>query len=187
MRFNLIAAALMLALLFYLFYSATEDEPGTLSVNELLLADYDYFMVDVDSTHFKLDGKAEYRLRAERFTHYPDPGYTDVNAPRLEIYQDTGNPWFISADNGRIETDLALEQEKVELDGNVVIHRIDNRGEALNVYTESLTIYPDLKNVTTSYPVRITAGTGEITSTGMTADLNSNRVQLLENVRGRYE
>ena len=188
MRYHILAAAVLFVFLLFLFNSATrnpEQEPGAAELN--LAQDYDYFMASVDSTHFNLDGEPRYRIQAKRITHFPDPDYTVIDTPNFVIYQGQEPPWFITSRKGTMDTDPLLNQEKVELSDNVVVHRVDSSGREVDIYTEFLTVYPDSSNLSTDRDVRIESAGGRISSTGMTADLAANRIKLLANVRGSYE
>src|SRR5690606_6148233 len=103
MRIRLLVIAVLSVVLLLLLDTATDDQGDAGSGGlEGLAQDFDYYMRGVDSTRFDIDGRASYRLRAARFTHYPEPDHTLIEDPDLVIYRETEPPWFISARNGRV-------------------------------------------------------------------------------------
>lgn len=185
-RFALLA--LLFCALIYLLLTATDEEAGSIIDGELALSqDFDYYMTGVDRTHFGADGEPEYRIRAERFTHYPEPDHILVEEPDVVVYRTGENPWQISADGGRIENDPVRQENRVEFSDNVIVRHTDPQGREIIIYTEFLTVYPDSRFLETDREVTI-QGEGLIQrSSGMTADLNNERITLLSNVRGQYE
>ena len=188
LRLNLLAAALLTAFGLYLLNSSTREEVGELSGSELALnQDYDYFMTEVDSTRFRRDGSPAYRIRARRYTHYPEPDHGRMEAPAFVLYGNTPEPWRITAEQGRVQMDTVRDEQRVVLRDNVVIRGTGPAGREVNIYTEFLSIYPESRYVSTDAEVRLVSAGGRLSGTGMTADLNTNQVQLKANVRGIYE
>jgi LPS export ABC transporter protein LptC len=186
MRFNILVIVILTACMAYLINFATKEPVELTSTMVDPAQNYDFFMTDVDTTHFNTMGVSEYRLQALRTTHYPNPDYTLLEAPSFIIYQDGEPPWFVSATSGRIEKGVALNQDKVELIDNVVIHHINSAGQSTNIYTEFLTIYPDSKNLNTDREVLLESTGSKISGMGMTANLELNQIKLLGDLKGRY-
>src|SRR5688500_18583162 len=129
MRIRLLAIAILSVVLLLLLDTATDDEAGDETGDVAGLArDFDYFMSGVDSTCFDLEGSASYRIRAERFTHYPEPDHTLIDEPELVVYREAEAPWFISARSGRVNADSEGRPESVELSGEVVLRHEDAEG-----------------------------------------------------------
>ncbi len=187
MRVHLIYIAILAGLLIYMLNTATDDTAPLPEDALRLDEEYDYFLTGVDSTHFGLDAQPRYRLRATRATHYPDPDFAILEAPDVVIFQEEAPPWYITAQSARIDNDPEDDRDRVRLDRDVVLTHRDPSGETLNIHTESLTLYPALRKAMTDLPVRIVSSKAEINSLGMVADINDNTVELLANVRGRYE
>lgn len=186
MRFHLIAIIVLTLFLAYLLNFVTQEpvEFNTTTVNPE--QDYDFFMNDVDTSHFNLTGTSKYRIQALRSTHYPSPEYTLLEAPNMIIYQEESPPWFISSRTGKVEKDVALDQDRVELIDDVLIQHTNVEGETINIYTDFLTIYPNIKLISTDREVVIQSPGIEIVGLGMTANLEHDKVTLLADVRGRY-
>ena len=189
MRLHLVFALLLSALLIYLLVTATDNEVE-LSESTVALgdADYDYFMTLIDNTVLNSDGSTRYRIRAERLTHYPAGDVAVLDAPVFHVYQeDASAPWQITANNARIDTEPGTNIRRIALDSEVVIHRTDDSGRPVDVYTDFLTVYPDTKTLTTDRAVSLVSPGSLVTAVGMTGDLNRNIIRLLDQVKGRHE
>ena len=164
------------------------DESVTLTTSTVAPEqNFDYFIGDIDSMQYDKEGLSQYRFQAKRSTHYPQPDHTVLEQPYFTLYQGEESPWHISAESGRIEKDVVLDQEKVELTGNVVIHLIDSEGVAIDIYTDFLLIYPSTKKVSTDREVLIKSPGVEMSATGMRADLNQElSIELLADFKGSY-
>src|SRR5690606_8890640 len=136
----------------------------------------------------RADGQPRYRLRAERLTHYPQPDHSDVEAPDLEIYPEgEQQPWLITARQGRIlHAPGGSGAERVDLQRDVHLRHENAAGRALDIFTEFLQIWPDERRAASDLEVRSETSGAWVTGLGMRADLESNSVQLLENVQGSY-
>ena len=175
-------------LLLWLYFSATDEEPALLSrTQELAGEEFDYFINNLDSTYFGEDGKRLYRLQARRLTHFPEPDFATLEQPYLTVYQENAAPWQIQANNARIETDPELDQERIDLIGDVVITRNEDEAGEVNIYTRFLSVYPDAQVARTHMDVLMTSAGSEVSGTGMRAELLRAYIHLLANVRGYYE
>lgn len=186
MRFHTIAL-IILAICVAILLDYATDEPVTLTLSsELTEQDYDYYIEDIDSMHYSFGGNSDYRLQAKRATHYPNPDHSLLEKPYVVLYQGTELPWFVSAESGRVEKDVALGQDKVELIDNVIIHFVDSEGQAVDIYTDFLTIYPNTNKLNTDHDVIIKSPGAEISVHGISADLALNQIKLLADFRGRF-
>lgn len=189
MRVHFVIAALLSAILIYLLVSATDNPVDIASrTAELRQAEYDYYMNSIDNTVFAADGRSEYRIRADRLTHYPVGDIAVLDAPVFHFYEEgSGQPWRITAATALIDTDAGRNEQRVQLDTDVVIHRVDESGRTLDIHTEFLTVYPDSKTLDTNRAVRITSPGSLVTAIGMTGDLNTRLIHLLSDVQGNHE
>lgn len=188
LRYHVVAVLLLSLVVFYLLDTATEDDVIDITrLLELQAQEYDYFMADVDSIHYTLSGRADYRFRARRVTHYPNPEYSLIEAPRFFIYQDDDRTWQVDSNNGRVEMDREKNQEKLVLEDNVVISGTLEDGSPVNIYTDTLTIYPDEKSMHSESDVLFEARGFSSTSTGFSADLTRNVVRQLADGELHYD
>ena len=186
--YHLPVILLLAVFMYYLFDSATDEE--VLGINRLLdmsEQDYDYFMAGVDSIHYTADGHADYRFRATRVTHYPNPGYSLIEAPRFDLFQEDDSAWRINALSGRVELDAQSNQERLILNDNVIINGITADGRPVTITTDSLTLYPGNRTLVTDRAVRLESEGLVSTSSGLHADLNTNVIRQLGNGQMQYE
>lgn len=183
-----LAAILVLGIImYYLFDTATDQE--VVDISRLLgmsTQDYDYFMADVDSIRYTPAGLAEYRFRANRVTHFPNPEFSIVESPRFVIYREDGSAWRIDSNTGRIETD-AENRERLILSENVIISGMTADGRPVNITTESLTVYPDSRMLSTDSEVTVESEGFFSTSQGLSADLDTNVIRQFANGQMHYE
>jgi len=188
LRYHILAVALLSAVVWFLLDTATDDEP--LDISSLLQMSeqgYDYFMVYVDSIHYTSDGKVDYRFKADRITHFPNPEYSLVESPRFLVFSEDESNWEINSTKGRVEIDPETNQERLLLNENVIINGISNDGRPVNIFTDSLVIYPAEKNMRSDSDVTIESDGFVSSSRGFTADLNTNIVRQLSEGRMQYD
>jgi lipopolysaccharide export system protein LptC len=135
--------------------------------------------VDVDADavtliQFDPAGRAQYRLVADRMTHFADTDNVDLAAPRL---------LSLRADKPRLRASAKMAHvenngERVRLVGDVVLTR-QSRGALppLRVTTESLLAMPDRDRYTTDLPVRVERGRDAISARGMDLDNVAQRIE----------
>ncbi len=188
LRYHILAVALLSAVVWFLLDTATDDEP--LDISSLLQMSeqgYDYFMANVDSIHYTSDGEVDYRFKANRITHFPNPEYSLVESPRFLVFREDESNWKINSTKGRVEIDPETNQERLLLNENVIINGISNDGRQVNIFTDSLVIYPAEKNMRSDSDVTIESDGFVSSSRGFTADLNTNIVRQLSEGRMQYD
>jgi len=188
LRYHILAVALLSAVVWFLLDTATDDEP--LDISSLLQMSeqgYDYFMANVDSIHYTSNGEVDYRFKANRITHFPNPEYSLVESPRFLVFREDESNWEINSTKGRVEIDPETNQERLLLHENVIINRISNDGRQVNIFTDSLMIYPAEKNMRSDSDVTIESDGFVSSSRGFTADLNTNIVRQLSEGRMQYD
>lgn len=188
LRYHILAVALLSAVVWFLLDTATDDEP--LDISSLLQMSeqgYDYFMANIDSIHYTSDGEVDYRFKANRITHFPNPEYSLVESPRFLVFREDESNWEINSTKGRVEIDPETNQERLLLNENVIINGISNDGRQVNIFTDSLVIYPAEKNMRSDSDVTIESDGFVSSSRGFTADLNTNIVRQLSEGQMQYD
>ena len=188
LRYHILAVALLSAVVWFLLDTATDDEP--LDISSLLQMSeqgYDYFMANVDSIHYTSNGEVDYRFKANRITHFPNPEYSLVESPRFLVFREDESNWEINSTKGRVEIDPETNQERLLLNEDVIINGISNDGRQVNIFTDSLVIYPAEKNMRSDSDVTIESDGFVSSSRGFTADLNTNIVRQLSEGRMQYD
>jgi|GEM_PF-672862 LPS export ABC transporter protein LptC len=188
LRKHFLAILVLSAAMFYLLDSATDDEVLAISrLLELQAQDYDYFMSNVDSVHYLESGFADYRFQATRLTHFPNPELSILETPRFLLFSEDNSAWEIKAVNGSIEFDSSRNQDRLELSENVIINGLTADGRAINIYTDSLTIYPVDKQLSTESPVLFESVGFRSTSLGITADLDASIFRQMADGKFQYD
>ncbi len=143
-------------------------------------------MANVDSIHYTSNGEVGYRFKANRITHYPNLEYSLVKSPRFLVFREDESNWEINSTKGRVEIDPETNQERL-LNENVIINGISNDGRQVNIFTDSLVIYPADKNMRSDSDVTIESDGLVSSSRGFTADLITNIVRQLSEGRMQYD
>lgn len=146
--------------------------------------DYDYFLSFFELVEMDDAGLLKHTLNAENLYHYPERELSTLKRPRLVFYDDSRKAWEITAEQGMIhEIDRS-----VQLSGEVHIQYASLReGHDFEIHTDELYVWPDQRRAETGEPVRIEQQQGVTWSTGMRAELDRRVLNLLSDVRGRYE
>lgn len=141
----------------------------------------DFYIVGPEWRQFDLQGKVSRRISADRLDQWP--GQPPLLAePRLRLTGRNTAVWLASARSGRISQaggPLTLEKE-VELlqepaDGGLVLT------------TEHLRVSDEGEQIETDRAVVIGSGSWHFRAKGLRADLGSQRIELLGEVRGIHD
>ncbi|VUD59969.1 Lipopolysaccharide export system protein LptC [Thalassocella blandensis] len=190
---------LALALSAVIYYS---DSPET------ILGTYNSLETEVDVSPFAVargatttvyddSGQVAYTFNAVRLEHYTDEKlkessqaqehvgegvFTLVEKPQLIIYQNN-EPWLILANKGK----MTSSDQQIELWQNVMVKHLSKAGVATEINTERLFIDPIRKFANTDEIVKISSEKIELEGVGMTADLTSEKINLLSQVHGIHD
>jgi LPS export ABC transporter protein LptC len=146
---------------------------------ELSLA---YYLDQAELTGTGADGRILYQVRTRRAAQ--TVGDESIQMQDVEmIYEPRdGLPWEMVAAAGRIPADASI----IELSGNVVAKTAEGQNNETTIRTESLNIDPATLQASTDQEVVIEFSGREINATGMRADFESNQLNLLSNVNGKF-
>ncbi len=128
------------------------------------------------------NGELLYEIEADRAEQRSDKriDFTDV---RIRYSPDSNIPWIVNAD----EATLSENSPRVTLRGHV--RAISTRGFGDNdteIRTQYLELDPEQYFAETDQRVQIRIGARSLTATGMLASLDTNQVELLSNVSGKF-
>lgn len=133
---------------------------------------------DAYGIKFNDEGKLTETFRSPHVVR-TQSGRTVMTTPILEMHSRDGDTWKGVAREG-----ILLNDNEVELNGEVVI---TNPQQALQLNTEQLRYFSDRQEVTSDVAVLIHKDKDTTQrGIGMRADLNRNRVELLQRVEGTY-
>jgi lipopolysaccharide export system protein LptC len=177
---TLLALALLAGATFWLLHAV---KPPTLEHQAPPSHTPDYYFIDSTTTKLNQNGKPLYTLYADRVEHHPDDDSITLTNIVLDYYAATGPPWHVTADRGRVPKGNKI----VHLKGHVhVIRRPEAGGQAVHIYSPTMTVLVDPRIATTRAPVRIVRGKSTTTAVGMKAYMKQNRVQLESQVKTHY-
>jgi lipopolysaccharide export system protein LptC len=146
--------------------------------------DPDYIAENFTVTRIGPDGAVRYRLTARRMQHFPDDDTTDLETPRILNFRENGVTMTATSKTAK----LSSNADDVYLQDNVRLTRSPYAEHSeLNMTTTWLHVVPDAGTAKTDKPVRIEDATTVITSDGLEFNNNTRILNLLSNVRGRYE
>lgn len=147
------------------------------------------------ANHFELEqfnqtGQLASRIKAKRSDYWQKnpkrqtpADYALLYEPEMIFYRDSELPWFAKAQKGISRNNGA----QVELTGNVLIWQFDAQGLKTELSTEKLLLKPEQQYAETDLPLTVNSPQGTTDATGMTANMATNTVKLLKDVRSRYE
>ena len=139
----------------------------------------DFYAEQLDGRHFGLDGKLQQTLIAERMTHYRDSNESLLIEPRVTSIGNDGRRWY-----GESREATLFGDESVQLRRDVVINEIDG---SARLTTERLNWHLPSQRVDTDLPVTLVQTGQTLHGTGLRADLEKERSELLHDVEGLHE
>ena len=157
----------------------TEDTDKKKSKPELSLA---YYLDQAELIGTGPDGNILYQVWTKRAAQTLGDESVNMEEVRMVYGPPDGLPWELSANNGRIPGDASI----IELSGNVVASSGRTRQDTTTIRTDNLSIDPATRQATTQQKVVIEYDGRELNATGMQADFEANRLNLLSNVNGKF-
>ena len=146
--------------------------------------DPDYYMENFVRTAMDAEGLVKDRLRADFMVHYPDDDTSELVQPRMEIYNGADEPWHVAAERAWVGSG----NDVVLLYGEVEIWRAGaGGGRRLEVLTRDLRVLLHEDYAETDQPATIRGRTTVVKAVGMRANFGLNRIELVDQVRSRYE
>ncbi len=173
----LLLAGASLWLLFSIRASLEPDRPREPSGPSLFL---DRFL----ATRLDEQGVRLYTLSSPHLVELADERGTEIHQPRFEIFAADGTrDWLIDAEQGWVSADqsLVVLQQAVDAYQSASAQR-----PPVTIRTRDLIYRPRLNLLSTDAEVRLETPNGWLRGTGMRADLEERRLQLLWEVRGEY-
>ena len=157
----------------------TQDTDKKSSKPELSLA---YYLDQAELIGTGPDGKILYQVWTKRAAQTVGDESVNMEDVRMVYGPPDGLPWKLAANNGSIPGDASI----IELSGNVVATSGRTREDTTTIRTDSMSIDPDTRQATTHEKVVIEYNGRELNATGMQADFEANRLELLSNVNGKF-
>ncbi len=146
--------------------------------------DPDVYVEGFAATRMNPDGSKRYELRGRRLVHYPDDNSTELVAPRLVYLDYSEAAVTVKADMAQI----ARGGDDVYFSGNVqVVRSASGTSPELGVLTTYLHVMPEKELARTDEVVTITEGNSTASSVGLEFNNKTRQLELLSQVRARYE
>lgn len=174
---GIITAIMVLA--FLLDYSNTGSLPGT-STETVLNTRSAYFLVNTDNSEFDSEGRIRFRMVSAEIKHNPFDDGAELRSPHVELFTQGEREWTIDSQLGKISADGST----INLEQRVVVSSED---QLTILRTPQLLIYPNEKLAKTDKPVTLQNPYGFTRAIGLTADMQNQRVELEQQVRGQYQ
>lgn len=149
-------------------------------------ADYDYYIQDMLTTRFNSAGQMLSQLQAERVTHYPDGDRAELQAPSYTAFGAAADAWQVSAEAGTLAPDAARAEDRLELQGQVVLNKPLASGDFVEVRTSALTVFTDAEEALTTAPVAVRTRDTRLDGAGMQALLAQDYIKLNDG-RGTHD
>ena len=143
----------------------------------------DYYMTNATISQYDEMGSLSSKITAQRFTHIQEFGTTDMLQPRFNIYlADGDSAWFGKADEGLILDSGA----QVTLTGNALVTNGPDINRPLSLTSQSLRLFPQQNYAESDQRASLTSKYSDLTGTGMRLTLDTQRLLLLNKVKGSH-
>lgn len=160
-------------------YLLLRDE-GDRDPDRLPDARSDYSLVDFELIAMNSHGQPSFRLAAPRLERDPEDESAHVSEPRIALFEAAEPVWHLEARSGWVRGD----GEEIRLAGDVSALSTDEPPVAVGA--TALTIFPELRTLTSREAVTLRKDNNAMTGVGLRADLRSNRWELLSDVKASF-
>ncbi len=156
--------------------------PPLVAVASPLLHQSDYYAENFTIVTLDAAGHIRQRLQGNRLDHYPDDDKAQLTNPRLTLYREQTVTWWIQSDQGEVRA----KGESVWLPGPVIVRRPPEL-DSWELDGSAVLIYPRDEYAETQAPVQIRHPQLIVNAVGIRASLKVGRIELLSQVKSRYE
>jgi lipopolysaccharide export system protein LptC len=143
----------------------------------------DYTLENFDLVTLDEAGRESFTVRAPRLERDPQGKSLTITAPKFSFPDKGGGRWVATAGMAWV----GPKGEQVKLTEQVdLVGPPGELGERTRMRTAELEILPKQDKASSRAEVTISRGKSILRGTGLAADLDTHRFQLLANVKGRY-
>ena len=168
-------------------YTSTEDTANTQPAAIKVFPHT--FITDVDVRHYDQAGLLHYQMNTPLIRSFQPKGkastedYSLFQTPVFILVNDPKKPgWLVTSQEGRLDSN----NEWFTLSKDVVARQTSEKHGETTITTSDLRLNTREQFADTSKAVTMRAAKSQITGVGMRADMKSDRIQLLSNVKGTY-
>ncbi len=173
------AIAGLVLLVFLLAYSETGAPPALTSATPAKQRP-DFYLINSSSKQYDEAGLLDIIMKSDALEHNPEDDSISLQKPYFQVFQQGVATWEVKALTGTAYNN----GDKVDLEQRV---EIINTSKQSSVTTPQLFIFPNKKKANTEKPVTLRSPNGFTRAIGMTANLETKNIALLDQVRGQYE
>jgi lipopolysaccharide export system protein LptC len=121
----------------------------------------DYIVDGLRAIELNISGQPARRLNAKQLRHYPEDDSTELDQPRMILYNDQAPPWRISSDSGWV----SAGSERILLSGAVRAQRAaTSETDAIAFATSEIELFPDDRLAETDRFVELERGQDRLTA-----------------------
>ncbi|WP_165971079.1 LPS export ABC transporter periplasmic protein LptC [Luteimonas terrae] len=144
----------------------------------------DYLLRDFDIVALDSDGHEAFSLQAPELQQTPGARTLELVTPLFHVPEKEGDGrWEIRSQTGWVSEN----NEEVRLRGAVTADSPPGSARPMRMRTDSLNVFPQRNQATSDAVVDVEQPGSTMQGTGMRADLDSGRIELLSKVRFRNE
>lgn len=144
----------------------------------------DYSVEGFELIAFDELGQEAFSMRGPRLARHPQLGHIEVEQPRLRMPAGSGQGWTGRSERAWIRRD----GDVVRMLGRVDLQSAPKRAaNATRLQSEEIELHPKPRTASSEALVTITGPGSILRGRGMRADLATRRLELLNEVKGRYE
>lgn len=145
------------------------------------------YMTQVSVWNFNEEGKLKHFLSAESWSYLPADESSLLTTPHLTVYKPDNSVWKIDAKQGVVTQPNIGTIDQVELQDSVVLQRPAAPSlDPILIETQKICYKPKENKAETDQFITLTKPELKITGVGMRALLDTNSVELLNNVKTHY-
>lgn len=177
-----IAALLTLALIIYLLIQEDQGTTGPEYVGSKIARPYATLETGT-IRQFNAEGKTAVVLSMDEALYYEASDAVEMQAPRMLISNAEGQRITVQAERGHYHPTAQV----LNLSKNVSVVQKDHDNPDVVIRTDTLMIDNRSRFISSDSAVTISRGAQHLQAMGMRASLDDRRVELLSQVKGRYE
>lgn len=184
-RLTLVSALLLIAAL---FFNALMDSDDEAPAESELWGSYepDYVATNLYNRNYDINGRLESTVYAKGMESYPDLAMTIFASPEVTLYDADSSKkpaWHVTASEGSHYPEL----QQLQLRGSVTIKAKNPASQIQTISTPFLVLEIESNQMHTDEYVSAIGPYLEMKGRGLQADLNSEQIQVLQQVETVYE
>lgn len=147
-------------------------------------------MLDAKAIQFDAQGNIAQQLEIKKIFHTKGEAITHLVKPHVILNQADGSRWKITANTGKsIHTKNGHKFAHLEFCDQVKILQFvrDNKNAIWSLATDFMVIHPKTKTIYTPAPIKIDHPNLTISAQGLSGDLKTQKMVLLNHVKTQYK